>query len=310
MKAFISYSHQDTAMLELLHKHLTQLQRDHLIRTWEDREIPAGGKLDTTISTALEESQLFLALLSPDYIASNYCYEREFQKALQMQEEGRLIIVPVILEPCDWHHTPFSQFKAVPKDGKAISLWENKNTAFLDVSQNLRKLVQGNETRQQPTPAMTKMTRNYRVQKDFDSIQKLEFLETTFQEVKDYIKRYAAEVSQLENIKVKELNDTNSTYECILVNRNKINTEAQLTITTGATGNRMPFHYADEKAIHYTISKTSQPVNRTFQIANDEYELFWTENNLFGGNRATKLSSSKDLAELIWNDWLGNVGIL
>src|SRR4051812_39789735 len=99
MKAFISYSHKDSDMLAVLHKHLTQLQRDGLIQTWTDHEIPAGGKFDVQIDSTLEQSELFIALLSPDYIASNYCFDKEFKKALQMQEQGKLIVVPVILEP-------------------------------------------------------------------------------------------------------------------------------------------------------------------------------------------------------------------
>ena len=53
MNAFVSYSHQDVAMLELLHKHLAQLQRDKIITTWTDRDIDAGSALDPTIAAAL-----------------------------------------------------------------------------------------------------------------------------------------------------------------------------------------------------------------------------------------------------------------
>jgi hypothetical protein len=134
MEAFISYSHNDEIILERLHKHLAQLQRDNLLRAWSDHDILAGGSLDSEISGALEKSQLFIALLSPDYIASNYCYEKEFETALKMQEEGRLIIVPIISDPCDWLSTPFKQFKALPKDGKPISEWDNANNALLFVA--------------------------------------------------------------------------------------------------------------------------------------------------------------------------------
>jgi hypothetical protein len=137
MNAFISYSHQDIQMLDMLHKHLTQLERDKIITAWTDQEILAGQNLNQNISSALSNSKLFIALLSPDYIASSYCYEKEFKKALEMQEQGTIIIIPVIVEPCDWRSTPFKEFKALPKDGKAVTAWENKNTAFLDIIQNI-----------------------------------------------------------------------------------------------------------------------------------------------------------------------------
>src|SRR6476620_9992146 len=101
MKAFISYSHQDSAMLEILHKHLAQLKRDGILSTWTDQEINPGGNLTTTINQALNSSNIFLALLSPDYIASRYCYEKEFATALEMEAQGNIIIIPIIVEPCD-----------------------------------------------------------------------------------------------------------------------------------------------------------------------------------------------------------------
>lgn len=312
MKAFISYSHNDSAMLDMLHKHLTQLQRDGLIKTWEDRKIQAGGALDNQISNALSTSNIFLALLSPDYIASHYCYEKEFERALQMQEKDSLIIVPIILEPCDWLSTPFSKFKALPKDGKAISTWENKNTAFLDVTQNLRRLVQtGNEIPRKETGPITPISRNYRVQKDFDSLEKIEFLEKTFHEIKDLLKRYIEEVTQLDNIKVRILQEDDVIFKAMLVNRNKIATEAELNVTTTSDNKqRMGFYQSEEKQISYRISNSTHPVQKVFKLTFDEYQLYWSESNFYSTRSSNDRFTSKEIAETIWNEWLESVGIL
>jgi len=48
------------------------------------------------------------SLVSPDYLNSNYCYEIEFAEAQQ-----KIIIVPVIAQPCGWHSSPFEKMKAV-----------------------------------------------------------------------------------------------------------------------------------------------------------------------------------------------------
>jgi len=309
LKAFISYSHQDTAMLDLLHKHLVQLQREGFIKTWEDREIQAGAKLDQQISKALGDSGLFLALLSPDYIASNYCYEREFEKALQLQDQGRLIIIPIIVEPCDWLHTPFNKFKALPKDGKAISTWENKNIAFLDVTQNIRRLVQTEkDLTEKIQPSANNVLRNYRVQKDFDSIDKLEFLEKTFHEIKEFLKRYIDEVIQLDNIKVKILQDDKKDFKAILVNRNKIATESQLNLTSGSENQMVGFFQADDKQIKYTIGMANAN-QKSFKVSFDDYHLFWVENNFFTARSNQVKFASKEIAETIWNEWLSSVGI-
>ncbi len=139
--AFISYSHVDEKHLERLHKHMALLQRDGSLQTWTDHQIIPGRGLDEEVSQALRSSDIFIALVSPDYIASNYCYEKEFTEALRLEQEGQLQIVPVIIEPCDWLSSPLSQFMALPKDGRPISEWTNANVAYLDVVSGIRRLI-------------------------------------------------------------------------------------------------------------------------------------------------------------------------
>lgn len=85
-KAFISYSHRDEKALERLHTHLATLRREQKITAWYDREILAGDDVDNVINSNLRESEIFLALVSPDFLASSYCYEREMEKALEWSE--------------------------------------------------------------------------------------------------------------------------------------------------------------------------------------------------------------------------------
>lgn len=313
MKAFISYSHQDSEMLTLLHKHLTQLQRDSIISAWTDRDIKAGGKLDQNISSALDNSAIFIALLSPDYLASNYCYEKEFKKALEMQAQGMLII-PVIVEPCDWLNTPFKDFKALPTDGKPVSTWENKNNAFLDIIQNIRKLVSlpnGADIPLQITTPQNTVGRNYRVQKDFDSIQKIEFTEKTLHEIKDYLTRYIEEIVKLDNIKSRTLMNNNKEFESILVNRNKISTESQLKVSIVEENSSSMFYRSNEKQITYSFNGNKmRDLGKTFTLSNDDYHMFWLSNDYSRSSQMAKELSSKEITELIWNEWLESVGIL
>jgi hypothetical protein len=139
--AFISYSHTDERLLERLHTHLAALKRDGALSAWTDHAILPGARFEDAISAQLERSNLFIALVSPDYIASRYCYETEFQRAFALTEAGKMRIVPVILEHCDWLSTPLRKFLALPKDGLPISTWTNQNEAFLDVVTGLRRVL-------------------------------------------------------------------------------------------------------------------------------------------------------------------------
>jgi TIR domain len=128
------------------------------VEAWYDREILAGSDVDQEIDAKLAETDIFLALVSPDFLASHYCYEREMATALKKHTEGTIRVVPVIIEPCDW--TPLKHLKALPKDGQPISTWPNENAAYLDVVTELRRLLSdkpsGAKRRTVETPAQPK----------------------------------------------------------------------------------------------------------------------------------------------------------
>ena len=141
MKAFISYSHKDDWALERLHTHLAVLRQENKITEWFDRKILAGGDLDQEISEQLESCHLFLPLVSPDFLASDYCYKKEMERALKRHDEDMVHVVPIIIEPCDWKASPLGKLKALPRDGTPVVKWPNQNEAFLDVVTELRRIL-------------------------------------------------------------------------------------------------------------------------------------------------------------------------
>ena len=150
--AFISYSHKNKWALYRLHTHLAMLKREGLIHAWCDRDILAGDEIDQETSEKLESCELFLALVSPDFIESDYCYEREMTRALERHDAGEARVIPIIIEPCDWINTPLKKgrnIKALPRDAEPVSKWENKDEAFLDVVTELRRILNTTSTSHQ-----------------------------------------------------------------------------------------------------------------------------------------------------------------
>jgi hypothetical protein len=142
VKLFISYCHRDEKLREQLDKHLAPLKGQKVIEAWHDRQIQAGVEWANQIDDNLNKADIILLLVSPDFVASNYCSNIELKQAVKRHESGEAIVVPVILEPCDWSWLPFAKFQAFPKDGRAITTWNNQNEAFLDVATGLRKVAQ------------------------------------------------------------------------------------------------------------------------------------------------------------------------
>jgi hypothetical protein len=147
---FLSYSHADEALRDQLEKHLSSLKREGVISSWHDRRIMAGTDVGKAIDSHIGAADVVLLLISPDFINSDYCYEREMKRALERHEKGETRVIPVILRPCDWQDLPFGKLLATPKDGKAITTWPNIDSAFLDVVISIKHAL--NEVGHSPKP--------------------------------------------------------------------------------------------------------------------------------------------------------------
>ena len=75
IKIFFSYSHRNEAMRDELEVHLAMLKRQGIIETWHDRRIGAGRDFAGVISDQLETCDIILLLVSPYFLASDYCYD-------------------------------------------------------------------------------------------------------------------------------------------------------------------------------------------------------------------------------------------
>ncbi|MCZ4107926.1 toll/interleukin-1 receptor domain-containing protein [Brevundimonas diminuta] len=138
---FFSYSHADEGLRDQLEKQLAMLKRQGVIETWHDRRIGAGQNIDHVIDEHINGDEIILLLVSPDFIASDYCYEIEMKRAMERHDAGEAIVIPVILRACDWHHAPFGKLNATPRDGKPITQWPDIDDAFLQVAQAVRGAV-------------------------------------------------------------------------------------------------------------------------------------------------------------------------
>lgn len=138
---FISYAHEDADLKDQLVQHLAGLLNDGLIRIWHDREIKAGEYWATRIDNALERSSIVLLLISPSFLASSYCYGSELKRALRKASAGEATVVPIILRASDWQTRELRGLQALPRDGRAVTTWANRDEAFFDVVEGLKAAI-------------------------------------------------------------------------------------------------------------------------------------------------------------------------
>jgi internalin A len=125
-----------------LETHLKLLQRQGLIEPWHDRTIEAGDEWKQKIDEHLERAAIILLLVSADFITSDYCFEKEMQQALERHKRGEARVIPVVVRDVNWRIAPFAQLQALPKDGKAVTLWENRDSAWRNVSEGIERVVE------------------------------------------------------------------------------------------------------------------------------------------------------------------------
>jgi len=142
LNLFFSYSHRDEVLRDELARHLKNLEREGMIRTWHDRRIDAGREWEGEISENLEKADIVLLLISSDFIASDYCYDREMTRALELHDAGETRVIPVILRPMDWQTERLARLQALPTDAKPVTEWTDQDTAFLDVTRGIRRVVE------------------------------------------------------------------------------------------------------------------------------------------------------------------------
>lgn len=141
VEIFFSYSHCDEDLRDELEKHLAALKRESIVDTWHDRRIGAGREWAGEIDRHLESADVILLLISPDFIASDYCIDLEMKRALERHAAGEARVIPVILRPADWRTSGLAKLQALPRDGKALTTWSDRDTAFVEVAQGIRSAI-------------------------------------------------------------------------------------------------------------------------------------------------------------------------
>jgi hypothetical protein len=141
VEIFYSYSHKDEEFRDELEKHLSLLKRQGFISSWHDRKIGAGTEWKGQIDEHLESAGIILLLISSDFLASDYCYDIELKLAMERHENGKARVIPIILRSCDWNSSPFVKLQALPRNGKPVKSWNDRDEAFTDVAARIRQVI-------------------------------------------------------------------------------------------------------------------------------------------------------------------------
>ena len=141
-KIFISYSHKDEKYKDELVSFLSPLQDEGIIEIWHDRVIAPGDDWYRSIQEAMNICDLSLLLISVDFLTSRFIQDEELLRLFERRKKEGLRIVPIIIRPCLWHrNSVLKKIQALPKDGKPISLFIDRDQIWTEIGMDIEKLL-------------------------------------------------------------------------------------------------------------------------------------------------------------------------
>lgn len=139
LRLFVSYSHKDERYLKEFSAHMYPLLRTKKARQWDDRAIDLGSEWELEIYRELEAADIVICFVSSDFIASDFCYTKELEIALNEHQLKKKLVIPIRLRSCVWDDLPLAKLQGIPK--KWITSYTNKDKAWTEVVTNLRSLI-------------------------------------------------------------------------------------------------------------------------------------------------------------------------
>ncbi len=162
VEVFYSYAYVDEPFCDKLDNHLASLKREGLITTWHRRLIIPGMDWKEVVDRHLNTSSIILLLISSDFLASDYCYGTEMQRAMERYEKNEARVIPILLRPTDWESSQFGNLQPLPGNRTPITEWRNRDAALADVAKGIRLVLEDIKSLAVSTPS-TKLPRVWNI---------------------------------------------------------------------------------------------------------------------------------------------------
>ena len=106
VRIFVSYAHRDPPLFRQLLESLLRWPGVE-VKVWTDENVDPGTVPDQQIRDALNQMDIFVALITPFFDASKYIHEVEVPIAKQRNTKGEVLIAPVVVSQpggtnCKW----------------------------------------------------------------------------------------------------------------------------------------------------------------------------------------------------------------
>jgi ABC-type branched-subunit amino acid transport system substrate-binding protein len=141
MEWLYCYAHKDCAFRDQLEIRLTPLKQQTASVTWYDGDILPGSEWSAEIRHRLMIADIIILLISPDFMASEYCSE-EMKYALERDSREEAVVIPILIRTADLEGAPFSKIQYLPSHGRPPITSPDNDDGWQEVVQGIRRVVE------------------------------------------------------------------------------------------------------------------------------------------------------------------------
>jgi nucleoside phosphorylase len=143
IKIFVSCSESsvDADLIKRLDTHFALLKRQIGVKLWYRSNILAGDVSQEKIEKNLNEADIILLLLTPNYLAESF-YDEEYGK-IQIRSTQGTLVIPILLKSVDddWIQEFYGKFQPLPHDKKPVDEASSKDTSLTNIVRGIKQVI-------------------------------------------------------------------------------------------------------------------------------------------------------------------------
>lgn len=132
------YTQKDESFYLELKTYLSLWQREGYIQ-W--LETLAGNDVKYTLQGHLQQADLILLIISPDFLAHDHCHSA-LKTSLQEQTRRQVPVVPVLARTSGWKGSAYDYLPTLPNE-QPIAEWDHPERAYEEIRTGLVDLLPG-----------------------------------------------------------------------------------------------------------------------------------------------------------------------
>ena len=132
-KFFLMYDKADRDQVGIVKKHLFLMERNGKISLYDMHDFSLGDS-EVEMKANLKSSDFVLAMVTYNF---NYSMQDLVEEAIEIGKPT----IPILLNDSDLEDSILKGRRSLPSNGKPIELWDNQDSACVDIVRNLRKVL-------------------------------------------------------------------------------------------------------------------------------------------------------------------------